>query len=109
MRLVVATYNVHRCVGRDGRFDPERTLAVLRELDADAIALQELQWQPAGALHLLEELALKLGYVALAGPTLLRGDGHYGNAVLTRLAVHEADSVDLSVRGREPRGAASAT
>jgi endonuclease/exonuclease/phosphatase family metal-dependent hydrolase len=108
MRLVVATYNVHRCVGRDGRFDPERTLAVLRELDADAIALQELQWQPADALHLLHELALKLGYAALAGPTLLHGDGHYGNAVLTRLAIRKADAVDLSVHGREPRGALNA-
>ena len=105
MPIVVATYNVHRCIGRDGRFDPERTLAVLRELDADAVALQELQWQPTDAIHLLQEFALKLGYAALAGPTLLRTDGHYGNAVLTRLPVLGTDSVDLSVPGREPRGA----
>jgi len=108
MRLVIATYNVHRCIGRDGRFDPERTLGVLRELDADAIALQELQWQPADALHLLQEFALKLGYVALAGPTLLQTGGHYGNALLTRLAVHGTETLDLSVPGREPRGALSA-
>ena len=108
MRLVIATYNVHRCIGRDGRFDPERTLAVLRELDADAIALQELLWQPADALHLLQEFALKLGYVALAGPTLLQATGHYGNAVLTRLAVRETEAIDLSVPGREPRGALDA-
>ena len=99
MPIVVATYNVHRCIGRDGRFDPERTLAVLRELDADAVALQELQWQPTDAIHLLQEFALKLGYAALAGPTLLRTDGHYGNAVLTRLPVLGTDSVDLSVPG----------
>lgn len=105
MPVVVATYNVHRCIGRDGRFDPERTLAVLRELDADAVALQELQWRPADAMHLLQELALKLGYAALAGPTLLRAEGHYGNAVLTRLPVLDSASVDLSVPGREPRGA----
>ncbi len=105
MPIVVATYNVHRCIGRDGRFDPERTLAVLRELDADAVALQELQWRPADAMHLLQELALELGYAALAGPTLLRAGGHYGNAVLTRLPVLESASVDLSVPGREPRGA----
>jgi endonuclease/exonuclease/phosphatase family metal-dependent hydrolase len=103
--IVVATYNVHRCVGRDGRFDPERTLAVLRELDADAVALQELQWRPDDAMHLLQELSLKLGYAALAGPTLLRADGHYGNAVLTRLPVLDTATVDLSVPGREPRGA----
>ena len=105
MPIVVATYNVHRCVGRDGRFDPERTLAVLRELDADAVALQELQWRPDDAMHLLQELALKLGYAALAGPTLLRADGHYGNAVLTRLPLLDTATVDLSVPGREPRGA----
>jgi len=108
MPTAVATYNVHRCVGRDGRFDPERTLAVLRELDADAVALQELQWQPADAMHLLQELALKLGYAALAGPTLLRAEGHYGNAVLTRLPVRDTGSVNLSVSGREPRGALDA-
>jgi endonuclease/exonuclease/phosphatase family metal-dependent hydrolase len=102
---VVATYNVHRCVGRDGRCDPERTLAVLRELDADAVALQELQWRPDDAMHLLQQLALKLGYAALAGPTLLRAEGHYGNAVLTRLPVLDTATVDLSVPGREPRGA----
>lgn len=108
MPLVVATYNVHRCIGRDGRSDPARTLEVLRELDADVIALQELQWQPGDALHLLHEFALRLGYVALAGPTLLQASGHYGNAVLTRLAVHATETLDLSVPGREPRGALDA-
>jgi hypothetical protein len=37
MRLVLATYNVHGCVGGDGRFDPERTLGVLRELAPEAV------------------------------------------------------------------------
>jgi endonuclease/exonuclease/phosphatase family metal-dependent hydrolase len=105
MSLVIATYNVHRCVGRDGRSDPARTLEVLRELDADVIALQELRWQPGDALDLLQEFALELGYVAFAGPTLLQASGHYGNAVLTRLAVRTTEMLDLSVPGREPRGA----
>ena len=30
--LVVATYNIHTCVGVDRRYDPDRTAAVLREL-----------------------------------------------------------------------------
>ena len=108
MPIVVATYNVHRCTGGDGTFDPERTLAVLRELDADVVALQELQWRPGDAIHLLEEFAQSLGYTALAGPTLLRADGHYGNAVLTRLPVRDSVRIDLSVPGREPRGALNA-
>src|SRR6476660_5341625 len=39
--LLIASYNVHKCVGVDKRFDPERTAAVISEIGADAIALQE--------------------------------------------------------------------
>lgn len=105
VQLAVATYNVHRCIGGDGRYDPERTLNVIRELDVDVIALQELEWRPEAALHVLDELAHHTGYTPVAGPTLFRGDGHYGNALLTRLAVRRIDRLDLSVPGREARGA----
>jgi endonuclease/exonuclease/phosphatase family metal-dependent hydrolase len=103
--LVVATYNVHGCAGRDGRVVPQRTLAVARALDADVIALQELDWNPAHATHRLAAFAESLHVEAVAGPTLLRTHGHYGNAVLTRLPIARVDRVDLSVPGREPRGA----
>lgn len=105
MRLRVATYNVHRCVGRDGHSDPARVMRVLRALDADVIALQELQWNPEAALHVLAEFAKQLGYRSVAGPTLLDGRGHYGNALLTRLPVRDVRHSDLSFGGREPRGA----
>jgi endonuclease/exonuclease/phosphatase family metal-dependent hydrolase len=105
MTVTVATYNVHRCVGPDGRQDPGRVLAVLRELDADVIALQELEWQPEAALDLLTDFARELGCTGIAGPTLLARTGHYGNAVLSRLPVRETRRVDLTVPGREPRGA----
>ncbi len=108
MPLAVATYNVHGCVGIDRREDVARIAEVLRALDADAIALQELRWQPAEALHVLADLAARLGYTPLAGPTLLRPDGHYGNALLTRLPVEDVRLEDLSVPGREPRGAIAA-
>jgi endonuclease/exonuclease/phosphatase family metal-dependent hydrolase len=108
MRLAVATYNVHGCVGADGVENRERTLQVLRALDADVIALQELRWRPWDALHVLDEFASRMGYTPLAGPTLLRPDGHYGNALLTRLPVAEVRPIDLSVPGREPRGALAA-
>jgi endonuclease/exonuclease/phosphatase family metal-dependent hydrolase len=108
VRVSLATYNVHGCVGADSREDPERTLRVLRALDADVIALQELRWRPWDALHRLDDFAARTGYRPLAGPTLLRPDGHYGNALLTRLPLLEARRVDLSVAGREPRGALAA-
>jgi endonuclease/exonuclease/phosphatase family metal-dependent hydrolase len=108
MGVTVATYNIHRCVGRDRRFDPQRILDVLKSLDADVIALQEILWEPHDALHLLHHFAAQLKYRAIAGPTLLRRDGHYGNALLTRLDVQSVRHIDLSVGRHEMRGAIDA-
>ena len=105
MQLSLATYNIHRCVGQDGRYDPDRVLDVLRELHANVIALQEVDSREHRGLELLYCMANELGYTPIAGPTLLRQDGHYGNAVLTNLDVVRVQRVDLSVPGREPRGA----
>ncbi len=104
MRIVVATYNVHRCIGLDGRHDAGRTRAVLREINADVVALQEIEWRAQDALHTLNQLSRDTGYEFIAGPTLLRGDGHFGNALLTRLALRRVSRADLSVPGREARG-----
>ncbi len=105
MPVRLATYNVHRCIGRDGRRDPGRVMEVLRELDADVVALQELQWEAEAALHLLDQFAHRLDYKPIAGPTLLHEQGHYGNALLTRLPAQSVHLLDLTVDSHEPRGA----
>lgn len=105
--LVVASYNVRRCRGLDGRRDPERIAAVLGEMDADVVGLQEVDSR-AGLEHGLDQLdalARKTGLQPIAGPTLRRHDGHYGNGLLTRLPILRSRLIDLSVPGREPRGA----
>ena len=107
--LRLASYNIHIGVGRDGRFHPERVAAVVRELDADVIALQEVQLG-AGTFDMLSHLAAATGYAALAGPTLTHPThGHYGNAVLSRLSVLRWRCLDLSVPAHEPRGALDVT
>ena len=50
-RLRVATYNVHACVGTDGRHDPDRVASVITELDADIVALQEFTYPASVALE----------------------------------------------------------
>ncbi len=105
--LRIASYNVHRAIGADRKTDPDRILAVLREIDSDIIALQEVEAHDQGA-DMLEWLGKKMGFQAIAGTTLLRHDGHYGNGLLTRCPVNHKTLCDLTWRGREPRGAISA-
>jgi endonuclease/exonuclease/phosphatase family metal-dependent hydrolase len=74
----------------------------VRELDADIIALQEVEHHTVNNLDLLDYLADASDYHPIAGPTLLRESRHYGNAILTRLPVKEIKRVDLSFRSYEP-------
>ena len=106
-RLRIASYNIHECVGSDGRRDPARIAAVLREIDADIIGLQEVDARPGETSESMQVqyLASTLGHHAVAGPTLLRAGGEYGNAILTRRPVLDVRRVDLTVYRREPRGA----
>jgi len=105
--LRIASYNVHRAIGADRRTDPARILAVLREIDADVLALQEVEAHDEGA-DMLAWLGRQTGFHAIAGTTLLRHDGHFGNGLLTRCPVKDKRLCDLSWRGREPRGAIAA-
>lgn len=102
--LRVATYNIHACIGRDKQFDPQRIVDVINSLDADLIALQEVEHHLVDDYDLLQFIAMETGYYAHAGPTMKRGQRNYGNAVLSRLPVTNKLTRDLSVSGREPRG-----
>lgn len=109
-RLRVASYNIHQCVGADGRRLPDRVAEVLAEIAADVVALQEVDARPGAASDSMQmqHLASRLGLHAFAGPTILRHDGHYGNALLTRHPVLDLRHVDLTVYRREPRAAIDA-
>lgn len=107
MQLIFATYNIHKAVGLDRRRDPERILAILHEIDADIVALQEAdrrfgRRETVLPLQLLDDLG---HYKAV--PLNHRPDsiGWHGNALLVRrdFEIAEAGVVPLPVL--EPRGA----
>lgn len=104
----VVTYNIHTCVGVDGRYDPARIAAVLREIDADIACLQEVD-----ARRRIERHADQWAYLGEAtGCRVVLGGGNrrgrFDNAILTRFPVLTARSLDLTVAGYEPRGAIDA-
>jgi endonuclease/exonuclease/phosphatase family metal-dependent hydrolase len=105
--LSIASYNIHRCVGTDMRCDAARVAGVLRELDCDTVGLQEVSSRPGPSTDSmqLEFLSSQTGMQAVAGSTIVRHEGEYGNALLTRRRILDVQRHDLSYRRREPRGA----
>ena len=105
LRMSVATYNVHQWIGADGRRDPKRVLDVVRELEVQIMALQEVtylredSWEPGK-----EFLESTSGMRAVTGPTLRRGPHHFGNVILVSYPLLRVDRLDISICGREPRG-----
>lgn len=106
-RIRVATYNVHRCRGLDGRTRPERVAAVLCEIDADIYALQEvvsiegLAPEDDQASYLAESV----GGTYAMGETRRHGAGAFGNVTISRrLRIEGWRHLDVSVVGRERRG-----
>ena len=104
--VLVASYNVHKCVGTDGRFDPERTFRVIHEIDADVIALQEADKRFGNREGLLDLARLEresgLALVPVSGN--MRTHGWHGNVLLFRRGVIR-DVHQIALPGLEPRGA----
>src|SRR6185312_6436742 len=56
---LIASYNIHKGVGLDRRFDPHRTISVIKEIGADVIALQEADQRFGDRVGLLDLNVLK--------------------------------------------------
>ncbi len=104
--LVAASYNIHKCIGVDNRFDPGRIADVIAELDADILALQEVDRRFGRRTGLLDmaDIAARCGLTLIAAPQHQGGHGWHGNALLVRGAMPTAVR-RLALPGAEPRGA----
>src|SRR3954471_16034594 len=105
--IKLASYNIHLGIGRDGEFRPARIAAVIDEIGADVIALQEISLG-APSFDMLRYLGDACCLTAIGGPTLITASGQYGNAMLTGLPHDEVLHWHLSLARCEPRAALEA-
>jgi endonuclease/exonuclease/phosphatase family metal-dependent hydrolase len=103
---VLASYNIHKAVGLDGRFDPRRITSVIREMNADVVAVQEANKRFGARSCLLDFDIIRhecgLIPVPLVGED--RSHGWHGNLLLFRNG-EVTDARWLNLPGIEPRGA----
>ena len=106
MQLRFASYNIHKGVGLDGKRDADRIIRVLHEVDADVIALQEVDrrfGQRASVLPrgLLDETHWNVVPLSMRP----RSMGWHGNALLVRKNIEIVDAAPIHLPSLEPRGA----
>lgn len=101
-----ASYNIHKGVGTDGRFAPDRTIEVIKEINPDVIALQEADRRFGTRSGVLDMEALKreCGLVPVPLKISQGGHGWHGNLILYREGSVTA-SYQVALPGLEPRGA----
>lgn len=107
MNLKVLTYNIHRAIGNDRRFRPDRITRILSSHDPDVILLQEVDdgVPRSRRLDMARALARELGYeFMVAGHNVTLREGRYGNATLSRYPISRARNLDLSVGKKKRRG-----
>jgi endonuclease/exonuclease/phosphatase family metal-dependent hydrolase len=103
----IATFNVHKCIGPDGAYRPDRVAAVIAELDADVVAIQEADQRFGKRNGLLDagQLLATTGMHLLTQSDLPDGHGWHGNTLLVRNKPIFYTRRRLKLPGVEPRGA----
>ena len=107
LRIRVASYNIHKCKGLDQRTNPERIAKVIRELNADVVAIQEILDVRDGRSELDQARCIVEGledYRECFGENRTLHGGRYGNMTLSRFAIQVCRNYDLTWRHRERRG-----
>jgi endonuclease/exonuclease/phosphatase family metal-dependent hydrolase len=104
----VMTWNIHGAFGRNPRFDLDRVIALIKSHDPDVIALQEIDSRrprAEGAVEPFVALKAALGTHGIDAKAIAAKDGDYGQALISRWPILNAEIHDISYQEREPRRA----
>ena len=101
--LKILSYNVRNARGMDEVTDYDRVAAVIKRIDADCVALQELDsaTQRSNGIVVLDELAKHTDMYASYNKSIDYQGGAYGVGILTRVKPLRQEAISLP--GREER------
>ncbi len=108
----VMTWNIHGAYGRNPRFDLARVIALIERHSPDVVALQEVDSRRPRASDLAEPFAMlqeALGDHGIGAKSIVTQDGEYGQALISRWPIRNAEVHDISYQEREPRRAIRCT
>lgn len=107
MRVRIMSYNIHRAIGVDRRFRPDRIVRIAEHHGPDILLLQEVdEGAPRSReRHLGRDLAEALGFAHfVVGHNVSLRKGRYGNATLSRYPILRERNIDLTIGSRKRRG-----
>lgn len=107
MQIRVLSYNMHRAIGVDRRFKPERIAKIINHHQADIVLLQEVDVgvPRSRKLDLGKEMAETAGYPYYAtGLNVKLKQGMYGNTTLSKFPITQSRNIDITVGKRKARG-----
>ncbi|MEO6213948.1 MAG: endonuclease/exonuclease/phosphatase family protein [Vicinamibacterales bacterium] len=99
----IATYNIHRCRGMDRRTVPSRIAAVIREMNADVVALQEVVGAGPSGAGQAEEIGAALGMGWVMHSVRQQRNHQFGNVVMSRFPIVHHGHYELTWRTCEER------
>jgi endonuclease/exonuclease/phosphatase family metal-dependent hydrolase len=97
------TYNVHSCIGKNGKASPSSIAEIIARYNPDVVALQELDMGliRSGLIDQAQMIAKDLKMDFHFHPSLRLEKGQYGNAILSRYPmtlIHAGELPSLSKR-----------
>ncbi|HHL32252.1 MAG TPA: endonuclease [Oceanospirillales bacterium] len=107
MKIKIVSYNIHRAIGLDRRFKPQRIIDILNDCDADIALLQEVdEGVPRSReLNLAAEIANACHYPHFElGHNVTLKKGYYGNATLSKYPIIRERNIDLTIAKKKRRG-----
>lgn len=106
MDLSVLTYNIHKAIGNDRKYNLGRIIDICRDMNPDFIALQEVDhFAPRSKNeNLAHIISQELGMDYALGLNVKLKKGAYGNATLSRFPIERSINLNITWAIKKPRG-----